>query len=128
MITGILGDLPKSGMLWMAGLIAITGMPPFGLFQSELAIIRAAIDTGHILVAVVLLAALAVIFVAMTYIVMRMAYGPSCDPARDPLVRESMASVIPPAVLGAAVLVMGVYIPPALNELLAEASHMLGGR
>jgi len=61
MITGVSHELPVSAMLWMAGLVAITGTPPFGLFQSELTIIRAAFDSGHLLAAVVLLAALGII-------------------------------------------------------------------
>jgi hydrogenase-4 component F len=128
MITSLLGDLPASGVLWMAGLFAITGMPPFGLFQSELTIIRAALDSGHIMVAVVLLAALGVIFVAMTSIVMRMVYGPAREPAGGSITRESLPSLMPPAFLGLAVLMLGIYLPAALNGLLEEAARMLGGR
>lgn len=128
MITGVLGELPTSGVLWMAGLFALTGTPPFGLFQSELTILRAAFDSGHIVVAVILLAALGIIFVGIASIVLGMAYGSGRQPAGVPAAGESPASVIPPVVLGIAVLVLGVYIPPALNELLSEAARLLGGR
>jgi hydrogenase-4 component F len=127
LITGMLSDLPRSGVLWMAGLLAITGMPPFGLFQSELTIIRAALDSHHIMVAIVLLAALGVIFVAMTYLVMRMVYGSGRETSTVVPVRESLVSVVPPAALCLAVLVLGLYLPPALNELLTEAARLLGG-
>ena len=127
-ITGVLDELPKSGILWIAGFFAITGTPPFGLFQSELAIIRAAFDSGHIMVAVILLVALGIIFVGMASIVLGMAYGPTSATDRPAVPRESFYSVIPPAILCVGVLVLGIYIPPALNKLLAAATQLLGGQ
>lgn len=126
-ITGLLVGLPRSGVLWVAGLFAITGTPPFGLFQSELTIIRASFDTGHPLVAVVLLVALGIIFVGMASIVLAMVYGSTPSSQKLPASRESFASVIPPAILCVAVLVLGIYVPPALNQLLTDAARLLGG-
>jgi hydrogenase-4 component F len=128
LISGLAGELPVSGALWMAGLFAITGTPPFGLFQSELTIIRASFDTGHLFVAIILLAALAVIFVAMAIIVIGMVYGSNREHVSTPAARESLISVIPPAVLCIGVLVLGLYIPTALSQLLADAAQLLGGR
>jgi hydrogenase-4 component F len=127
-ISGVLDELPGSGMLWIAGFFAITGTPPFGLFQSELAIIRAAFDSGYIIVAVILLAALGVIFVGMASIVLGMAFGSTSVSDRRPAPGESLYSVIPPAILCVGVLVLGIYVPPALNQLLAEAAQLVGGR
>ncbi len=39
--------LPVTGVLWMAGFLAITGSPPFGLFVSELTILKGALDGRH---------------------------------------------------------------------------------
>jgi len=128
LITGVLSDLPKSGVLWIAGLFAITGTPPFGLFQSELVIFRAALDSGQILVAVIILIALGIIFVGMSCIVLNMVFGSARTQAGGLIFKESLASVIPPAVLCAGVVVLGVYIPSALYELLLEAAKLLGGR
>ena len=36
---------PVLGVLWLAGAVAITGAPPFGLFPSELTILRAGLQT-----------------------------------------------------------------------------------
>jgi hydrogenase-4 component F len=127
LITGLLGGLPRSGILWIAGLFAITGTPPFGLFQSELTIIRAAFDSGHTIVAVVLLAALGVIFVGMASIVLAMVYGTPPVENKVQTTRESLYSIIPPAVLCAGVLLLGIYIPASLNNLLIDAARLLGG-
>jgi len=127
LITGMFGDLPASGILWMAGFLAITGTPPFGLFQSELAILRAAFDGGRYFVAIVLLLALGTIFVGMAAIVTRMLQGRPREGAMAHSTSEAAASIIPPAVLCFAVLVLGIYIPSALNDLLLEAAKLLGG-
>ena len=36
---------PVTGAIWLAGAVAITGAPPFGLFASELTILRAGLQT-----------------------------------------------------------------------------------
>lgn len=41
-VRGILRILPVTGILWTAGLFAISGSPPFGVFLSELTILKAA--------------------------------------------------------------------------------------
>ncbi len=72
-VRGVLRVLPVSGVLWVAGLFAITGSPPFAPFLSELAILKGALDQGRILIAVVYLLLLAVIFLGMMTAMLRMA-------------------------------------------------------
>lgn len=128
---GILKLLPWTGVLWLAGFLAITGAPPFGLFVSELTILQGALRTGHALVAAVYLLLLAAIFVGMATIVLPMAYGqPAKEPTGKSAVptgrREPLWSVFPPAVLGVAVLILGVYVPPQLADLLRHAATAVG--
>jgi hydrogenase-4 component F len=131
---GVLARLPVTGILWLAGFLAITGSPPFGSFASELTILKGMIDARATVVAIIYLAAMAVIFVGMATIVVRMAYGraegnhtssPSegTGPSREPL-----WSVVPPAVLGLGTLVLGVYVPPQLYTLLQHAAEAVGGK
>ena len=83
-IRGLCRILPLSGMLWVAGFLAITGSPPFGPFLSEFTILKAAIDQGSALVAIAYLALLALIFIGMASIVLPMAQGrPSGPRARS---------------------------------------------
>ena len=51
------------GGLWLAGAVAITGAPPFGLFLSELTIIRAGLAGSHWLLVALMAILLIVIFV-----------------------------------------------------------------
>jgi hydrogenase-4 component F len=122
---GVLRTLPVSGTLLVLGLFAVTGSPPFGLFISEFTILRAAIGTGHPWIAGATLLLLAIIFVGMATIILEMALG---EPAAGAVaVWESRWLTYGPIVLAAAVLMLGVYIPAPLHDVLASAAAALGG-
>jgi hydrogenase-4 component F len=122
---GLVRTLPVSAVLLVLGLFAVTGSPPFGLFMSEFTILRAAIAAGHPWIAAVMLLFLAIIFVGMAALVLGMALGEP-EPGRVP-VRESAWLVAGPVALAAAVLMLGVYIPGPLHQVLARAATALGG-
>ena len=123
---GLVRTLPVSGALLVLGLFAVTGSPPFGLFVSEFTILRGAVDTGHLWIAVATVALLAVSFVGMAALVLGMALGEP-PPGTVP-VRESAWLVVGPIVLAAAVLMLGVYIPGPLHDALSQSASLLGGR
>jgi hydrogenase-4 component F len=75
-VRGVLRTLPITGVLWLAGFLAIVGSPPFGPFLSELTILKGVLDAGRPVVAAAYLLALAIVFVGMATICLRMAYGP----------------------------------------------------
>ncbi len=124
---GVLRRLPVSGSLWVAGMLAITGTPPFALFLSEFLIARAALERGRMLLAAVFLALLAWIFAAMARGMLRMAQG--APPARIGAAAgaEPILAVVPPAAAALAVLALGVYIPEPLRAALERAAALLGG-
>ncbi len=126
-VRGIARVLPATGLLWIAGLLAITGSPPFGVFLSEFTILKTALDTGHGVVAVVFLLLLAVIFVAMSMSFLSMSQGAAPVALAGRIEKETVWSIAPPAVLGMAVLVLGVYVPPFVWNLLVEAAHLVEG-
>ncbi|MBI4616363.1 MAG: NADH dehydrogenase FAD-containing subunit [Planctomycetes bacterium] len=123
-VQGVLRALPFSGVLWLAGFLAITGSPPFGSFLSEFTILAAAVDQGRLGVAVAYLALLALAFVGMATGALRMAQGePSIAGAPG---RETLLAILPPAALGLLVLALGFYLPPALGEALRSAAAAYG--
>jgi hydrogenase-4 component F len=138
-VRGVLRTLPVTGVLWLAGFLAIVGSPPFGPFLSELTILKGIFDAGRPVVAAIYLAALAIVFVGMATIFLRMAYGPppgvmatSADvssasgPVESVARREPLWSIAPVMVLGLMVLTLGVYVPPQLMNLLHQAVAALG--
>jgi hydrogenase-4 component F len=141
-IRGLSRVLPVTAVLWIVGLLAITGWPPFGTFLSELVILKGMIDGGRIVVAVAYLLALAVVLVSMSAIVIAMVYGKpaeseslaqstpeASDTSSEPhsaASAEPAWSVLPPLLLGLAVLFLGLCVPRELNDLLHEAARVLG--
>ena len=133
-VRGLLRTLPVSGVLWVAGFLAITGSPPFGPFLSELKILMTAMQT-HVAAAIACLAMLAIIFVGMARIVLPMAFGlrqtADADDGRinPPAAQtrgEAILSVLSPAVLGLAVLALGLYVPADLSIAIDQAIRSLG--
>ena len=125
---GLLGILRVSGVLWLAGILSITGSPPFGLFISELMILKGALAGGRWAVAGCYLAALFVAFAAIAWAGMRMAYGrPDTLPIQSKPYAESVLSVAVPATLLVGVLVLGLWMPLPLWRLVKAAAATLGG-
>jgi hydrogenase-4 component F len=125
-VRGVMRALPISGMLWVAGFLAITGSPPFGTFMSEFAVLKYALDSGHYLAAAVYLVLLAIIFVGMAGVVLKMALGPLPETSAK-AAAEPIGSVLPAAALGLAVMLFGVYLPSPLQALLHDAAGLIGG-
>lgn len=125
-IRGILRSRSITGGLLIAGLFAVTGSPPFGLFLSEFTILSGAVRSGHPWVAATMLVLLAVIFIGMATVILEAAYG---EP--DPAVKQERESgwlVAGPLALALGVLLLGLYLPAPLREVLGQAATTLGGR
>jgi hydrogenase-4 component F len=127
-VRGVCRVLPLSGVLWVAGFLAITGSPPFGPFLSEFTILKAALDEGSSLVAIAYLALLALIFIGMAAIVLPMAQGAPTAGMSQEARRELLWATAPPSLLCLLVLVLGIYIPPGLSAAMHEVAISLGGR
>lgn len=125
-VRGILQSSPVSGILWVVGFLSITGMPPFSTFLSEFIILKAALDKGAIVVAIIYLGLLAIVFAGMSAIVIRMAQGKAPEDL-EPSRPEPAVVLLSPAVLGTLVLLLGLYLPPSFSRALHEAAAMLGG-
>jgi hydrogenase-4 component F len=125
-VHGMLRVLPASGVLWIAGLFAITGSPPFGPFLSELTILKGAVDQGRTAVAGTYLALLAMIFVGMLTAGLRMTQGRPEEQSALVHRREAGLAIAPPAVLATLVLILGVYIPAGVQSAIEEAARLLG--
>jgi hydrogenase-4 component F len=124
-VKGLRYVLPITGLLWMAGFLAITGVPPFGLFISEFIIAKTLFGQGRFIAASAYLAFLALIFIGMSRVFLNMSHGR--PPANKIPVRETVYAVAGPVLLGLITLVLGLYIPSPLRTLLESAAEMLGG-
>jgi hydrogenase-4 component F len=128
-VRGVLRVLPISGLLWIAGFLAITGVPPFGIFLSEFTITKAVLDQGRSGMAVAFLGLLALVFIGMSNTILKMAQGRPSESLKiaEANKSESFLSILPPVILGILILMGGLYIPPSVTKTLHEVAGVLGG-
>ena len=125
---GLRHSMPFSALLWMAGILAIVGSPPFGLFTSEIMILKGALAAQRWGVAAGYLAALGIAFGALLWAALHMVYGSAPDmPTAAGKNRETFLSVTAPALLTAVVLILGLWIPGPLGGLIRRVAAMWGG-
>lgn len=125
-VTGAMRIIPASSVLWVAGLLGITGTPPFGLFISKFIILREAVDRGYIWLAALFLFLLAVIFIAMASSMLPMAQGTPPAHIKKPA-QEHWSLIAPAAILILMGLLLGVYQPQGFVLLLETITQALGG-
>lgn len=126
-VTGALRRLPISAGLFLAGFFAITGSPPFGPFVSELSILTAAVDERRYVVAALYLSLLAVIFIGMGSTVLAVVQGTPPEDPEGRSFRESPFKTLPIVASLALVVMMGIWIPEWVSDLLHAAARLLGG-
>jgi len=125
-VRGVFKRIPITGVLLLAGVLAIGGAPPFGPFMSEFMIFQSALRGDNPALGILFITLLAVAFLGMISVILPMVQGGSPRDSR-PEDRDSPLSIIPPLVLCALVLFLGVYVPAPLAHVLSQASELLGG-
>ncbi len=126
-VRGALRRSPFSALLFLGGFLAITGSPPFGPFLSEFAIVLSGFQSGHPVLAGGLLLLLLVVFVGMGATVLGMVQGEAPAGIPPGSWREGLPTLLPPALLMALVLWLGLQIPPPVARLLEDAVRFLEG-
>ena len=124
-VRGALRIAPRTARLWMLGLFAISGVPPFGVFLSKFLLLRAAVQAGHLRLAVLLAGLLALIFAAMSARALPMVFGMPPDGMAPAAERRSATG--PSLLLLGGALILGLWMPAPLGALLAGAARTLGG-
>lgn len=122
-IRGMASSLPWTGGALILGGLAISGMPPFGLFVSELVILAGAFSTAHYFIAVLMLAAISIVFGALLYHFQHMLMGTPEEVRTRPALRASEITVMSVCVL--CLVVLGVHIPAAFAAILRGAMTVL---
>jgi hydrogenase-4 component F len=124
-VRGAMRRLPLSGTLFLLGFLAITGSPPFAPFISEFSILNGAFSAGRFVVGAMFLSLLLVIFIGMGRTVLTVVQGRPTAAARRTTYRDGLLTGLPIVASFAVVLLLGVYIPRPLNDLLHEAVRFL---
>ena len=124
-VAGAIKVVPISATLFIAGFLAVTGSPPFGLFISEFTILRGVFSTGHFGLGGYILVMLSVIFIGMGSTVLAVTLGPPSPRANRVKYHDSLLTVGPPLLMLLLVLVLGLYLPEPMRRLLTDAAAVI---
>lgn len=155
MLRGGVGVLPWSGSMFVAAVLALSAMPPFGLFRSEFLIVSGGLSNPHYAIVAVLVVLATMAFLGLSWSTTRTMLTPDATTsteagpppssapaggdgggvavatrARELAVAKGEISpwIVVAMALGLAALVLlGVHLPSALSHLLRQAAHQLGG-
>ena len=117
-VSGLLKTMPFTGSLFAVGILAVIGLPPFGLFISEFSLISAGFATGYPWLMGAVLVLLAIAFVILLKVLNKMLYG---KPADDVLIGEENKGQILLLLVNVALLViLGLTMPAPLMTLLNQ--------
>jgi hydrogenase-4 component F len=126
-VRGALRRTPWSGALFLAAFLAITGSPPFSPFVSEFLIVSSAFVEGNFWTGALFLVFLALIFIGMASTVLPVVLGEVPADLERTRYRDALPTVLPPLLLMGIVLMMGLWLPAPLQQLLRDAAGQLGG-
>jgi hydrogenase-4 component F len=125
-----LDRLPWSAPLFLCAILALSAMPPFGLFRSEFQIVEGGLGAGRYAGAAILVVLVTLAFLGLALAGTRMVFAPAREAPGAARVRGREPSVwmVVPALLGLAALVLlGVHPPGDLTALLARGAAELRG-
>jgi hydrogenase-4 component F len=126
--SGTLGRTPVASGLFLLAAVIMTGSPPFGMFFSEMTILRAGFTGPHIVAVSVFLAALVVLFCGFSYQAGRLTLGP--QPTRTTSSPEPEELDLGMAVMllaGLVAVVSAFYLPGPLMALIRAATQVVWG-
>jgi hydrogenase-4 component F len=125
---GTLGRTPVASGLLLVAAIMVTGSPPFGLFFSEMTILRAGFSSPHWLAAMVFLGALVVLFCGFAYQIGHLVLGPQPDGPSREVDHETLDMGMGAALAAAGVAVVSAfYLPGPLLALIHAAVQVVAG-
>lgn len=125
-VRGMAAITPRSAALFVTGLFAVTACPPFAPFFSELKVVRAALETGHGLAMAMFLGCLLLAFFGMTRVVFGIVDGRprTTTRAAGKHFVESAGVILPPVILLALSLWIGLFSPTILHDAWSAAAQL----
>lgn len=123
-VTGLLKVMPVTGTIFLLGIFAITGMPPFSVFTSEFGILVATFKALPIWISVIFVLLIASVFVGFAVALLKMFYG---EPGELDSCKISKISTAVLAALFIIILVTGLFIPGQVMDTFIRAQKIVTG-
>jgi hydrogenase-4 component F len=125
-VRGVMHTLPWTGALFLLGALAVTGTPPFSIFQSEFITLSAALAADRGWAALLFIAGVVTIFAGFLVHMAKMTLGlPRHDaPPRTPECAWKLGATLMVALTVAA---LALWLPQPLYSLVQAAARIIGG-
>jgi hydrogenase-4 component F len=119
---GLIHSMPWSGAAFLLGTLAVTGSPPFSLFQSEFTILRAAFGGTYFVSAVLFVSFLVAIFSGFLVHIANLVLGADPGLPTGETCRWKKYSVMG---LASVIVVLGFWLPGPLFGLIQGAANIV---
>ena len=124
--SGVVKALPVTVLLMGLAAVAATGLPPFGLFYSELTVLSGGFAAGNTVISVLVLVALVAAFCGILKQLTRVLLGtPKVARTSDATAWDGVPAM---ALLLGGLLVFSVWLPAPVLRLLHQAAGIIGGK
>ncbi len=133
-IRGGIGALPWSGPMLVAAILALSAMPPFGIFRSEFLIVEGGLSDSRDTITAVLVILVSVAFFGLSWYTTQTMLTPDVTASSSdgtaavtPARSEVSNWIVVAMALGlVALVILGVHPPAPLSQLLNHAASELG--
>jgi hydrogenase-4 component F len=123
---GMVKVLPVTVLFMALAALAAIGLPPFGLFLSEMIVLSGGLAARQTTVSVLILVALLASFCGILQQLTRMALGaPKHDHAGDVCRTDGVPAMV---LLLGGLLLFSVWLPAPLQEIMRQAAAIIGGK
>jgi hydrogenase-4 component F len=132
-VSGVIKTLPVTGTVFLLGLFAIGGMPPFGIFASEFNLLAAAFDAGRsntwlLVTGILTIFLVSLVFAGIVYTLFNMFHkNKDQDLSSVRQGETNIAGVCALVFLLVAAAALGVTMPEGLKNLIASAARIIKG-
>lgn len=120
-VTGMITAIPRTSILFTIGLVAVIGIPPFGIFLTKFYILSEGIIT-HPFVTGLIILFVTILAVGFFKSVISMLFGEK--PESVSVEKENIWLLIPPAVMLLTFFILSIYLPPFINTLLNQVASI----
>ena len=118
---GLIHSMPITGVALLMTSLAVTGAPPFSIFQSEFTILRAAFQGHHILPAVLFVGFVIAIFSGFLMHISKLVFGPSLALGGDTDPWKTYAVVG----LAVSLVILAFWLPAPIFNLVERAAQVV---
>ena len=122
-VHGVMHTLPWTGGLFLVAALAVTGLPPFSLFQSEFTIVSGALAAGCNRTAFLFVAGVVAIFAGFLVHMSRLSLGAPVQPG--PAAAECPWKFTAMIIVAITVVSLAFWLPGPLFELVRQTGQII---